>query len=320
MYTYYLTKNGKIEREGNTIYFIGEDFKKHLPVMNVSDLIISGKVSISSWALDYLSKLGIVVHFISDDYSYLSTLMPSLKNEHGEITVKQVMNYIDQKNRLFIASEMVKGIKNNIIKNIKHYEGEDLNESIKKIMNINVSSSTVEGLRGIEGNIWSIYYSTFPLIFKNIQSFERKFNPPPDPLNALISYGNAVLYSVSLTSIKLSGLNPSISFLHEPSDRSFSLALDIADIFKPVIVERTISTIVNKNIIKEDHFTFRENGCYLNDDGKKIFLEYMKNKLESTIKVKNKYFSYQNLILEEAYKLKRHIEGKDKYSSFKVEE
>jgi len=97
MYTYYLTKNGKIEREGNTIYFIGEDFKKHLPVMNVSDLIISGKVSISSWALDYLSKLGIVVHFISDDYSYLSTLMPSLKNEHGEITVKQVMNYIDQK-------------------------------------------------------------------------------------------------------------------------------------------------------------------------------------------------------------------------------
>ena len=321
MYTFYITKNGKIDREGNTLYFIGEDFKTHLPIMNISDLIISGKVSISSWALNYLSKIGIVVHFISEDYSYLSTLFPSNSNEQGDLTIKQAIHYLDLNKRMKIAVEIVKGIKNNIIKNLKYYnENNTLNEFIKRIENYSISSNTIDGLRGIEGNIWSVYYSAFPLMFKGIQNFERKFNPPPDPLNAMISYGNSILYSIALTAIKISGLNPSISYVHEPSDRSFSLALDIADVFKPIIVERVIGTLINKGIMKESYFTYREGGCYLNDFGRKVFIENFRNKLESTIKINNKYYSYQGLILEECYKIRKHLNEELNYKSFKVEE
>ncbi|MGC9123887.1 MAG: CRISPR-associated endonuclease Cas1 [Thermoplasmata archaeon] len=126
MYTYYISKDGKIEREGNTLYFIGEDFKKHLPVMNIRDLIITGKVSISSWALDYISKLGIIVHFISEDYTYLSTIMPSNNDETGNITIKQAIHYLDTEKRMYIASEIVKGIKHNIIKNLKYYNDDNI--------------------------------------------------------------------------------------------------------------------------------------------------------------------------------------------------
>lgn len=321
MYTYYITKNGKIEREGNTLYFIGEDFKKHLPIMNVSDIIITGKVSISSWALNYISRLGIVVHLISEDYTYISTIMPYNYSESGSITIKQAQFYLDFNKRMFIASEIVKGIKHNILMNLKYYnENKDLNDIIEIIEGYKVSSTSIEGLRGIEGNIWSVYYSTFPIIYKNIEKFERKYNPPPDPLNAMISYANSILYSNVLTGIKIAGLNPSISYLHEPSDRSFSLALDLADIFKPVIVERLIGTLINKKMINDNYFSITDKGCYLNENGRKLFLENYRNKIESTIKYKNNYKSYQGLIVEESYKLKKHLEEIEQYKSFRMED
>ncbi|MGC9073840.1 MAG: type I-B CRISPR-associated endonuclease Cas1b [Caldisericum sp.] len=321
MYTYYISKDGKIEREGNTLYFIGEDFKKHLPVMNIRDLIITGKVSISSWALDYISKLGIIVHFISEDYTYLSTIMPSNNDETGNITIKQAIHYLDTEKRMYIASEIVKGIKHNIIKNLKYYNKKiDLNNFIERIESYKVSNDSIEGLRGIEGNIWNLYYSAFPLIYNGAEKFERKYNPPPDPLNALISYGNTILYSLVLSSIKISGLNPSISYLHEPSDRSFSLALDIADIFKPVIVERLIGTLLNKKILNDKYFIYNEKGCYLNEYGRRIFLENFKNKMEDTLKINNKYYSYQGLITEECYKLKRHLEDRERYKAYRAED
>lgn len=321
MYTYYISKNGKLEREGNTLYFIGEDFKKHLPIMNISDLIITGKVSISSWALSYISRLGIIIHFISDEYNYISTLMPSNNMDTGTITVKQAQFYLDFKKRMEIATEIIKGLKHNILKNLKYYNmSRDLNEFIEKIESYEVSSTSIEGLRGIEGNIWSVYYSSFPLIFKNIEKFERKYNPPPDPLNAMISFGNSLLYSNVLTAIRITGLNPSISYLHEPSDRSFSLALDMADIFKPVIVERLIATLLNKGTINKNYFSFTDKGCYLNEYGIKIFLENYKNKIESTIKIKNQYRSYQGIIEDNCYKLKKHILGEEQFKAFRMEE
>jgi CRISPR-associated protein Cas1 len=72
MYTFYISQNGSIDRSGNTLYFTGEGFKRHLPVLNVSEIVISAKVSLSSWAIDYLSKLGIYVHYLSESGRYLS--------------------------------------------------------------------------------------------------------------------------------------------------------------------------------------------------------------------------------------------------------
>ncbi|BAB59247.1 hypothetical protein [Thermoplasma volcanium GSS1] len=319
MYNFYITQDGTITREGNTLYFIGPDFKRHLPVMNVQEIIISAKVSLSSWALDYLSKLGIIVHIISTNGKYMSSLIPGNRNERGNTTVQQVKAYLSDK-RFKIAAEMVNGIKNNILANLRYYsDNNEITKYIKAIESYNpdYNSNDINKILGVEGNIWSTYYSAFPFIYKKYPDFKREFYPPKDELNAMISYGNALLYATVLTKIFITGLNPSISFLHEPSERSFSLALDIADIFKPVIVERTIANLVNKNIMAHDSFRFEDNGCYLSLNGRRKFIEYYNEKLNTVIKIGNNYLSYNNIIEREAYNLLNAIRNDEDYKSFR---
>jgi CRISPR-associated protein Cas1 len=320
MYNFYITQDGEITREGNTLYFVGKDFKKHLPVMNVNEIVITAKVSISSWALDYLSKLGIIVHILNSYGNYMSSLIPGNRNEKGNMTIMQAKSYMAS-DRLYIASQMVLGIKYNILRNLRYYNKNNLlDDKIEKISKYYPENNNINSILGVEGNIWSTYYSTFPFIYKKYPSFKREFHPPKDELNAMISFGNSLLYSNVITSIFLNGLNPSISYLHEPSERSFSLSLDIADVFKPVIVERVIANLVNNNIIDSTHFIKENNGYYLNNDGRKIFINYYNQKMNSTINIKGNYVSYSGIIDMEVQKIARHLKLNEKYVYFKSED
>ena len=318
MFTFYITQDGSLERESNTLVFTGKDFKKHIPVKNVSDIIITGKVSMSSWAIDYLAKLGIIVHIIGLNGDYRSSLIPIGKNEIGSTTVKQAMAYASDM-RLEIAYEFVEGIKHNIIRNLRYYNKDgSLDEKIEGIRRIEIKKENINGILGAEGNIWSSYYSAFGRMFKDHENFRRKFHPPPDDLNALISYGNTLLYSTALTNIVTSSLNPSISFLHEPSDRSFSLALDVADVFKPVIVERLLATLVNNRSLDHEDFEERNGGVYLTQSSRLKYVTAYRNKMETTVKYGNRYVSYDGMILQECFNLRDYIVKGRSYKSFRA--
>ncbi len=318
MYEFYLSQNGLLEREGNTLYFKGDGFKTHIPVNNISEIIITAKVSLSSWALDYLSKLNIYVHVLKENGTYMASLVPIGKNEKGMDTVKQALVYNDQSERTRIATEMVMGIRASILRNLRYYNNNGLvKDEIEKIRAYKPTGEGINSILGYEGNIWNVYYSAFPKIFKGYESFKRSFHPPKDPLNAMISFGNALLYSSALTKIIISGLNPSISFLHEPSDRSFSLALDIADVFKPVIVERIIGNLVNNRLINDSFFRMEEDACYLDEKGRKKFLEYYSEKINTSVKTESGYTTYGTLIKTECMKLLKDIKGESNYKSFR---
>ncbi|MHB1663123.1 MAG: CRISPR-associated endonuclease Cas1, partial [Thermoplasmataceae archaeon] len=125
-----------------------------------------------------------------------------------------------------------------------------------------------------------------------------------------------------LSAIYQSGLNPSISFVHEPSDRSFSLALDLADIFKPVIVERIVANLVNNQIMKETDFQTRDGGVYLTDGGRRKFTEYYRDKIQTTTKsnTSNRTITYQGHLLQECHNLLSHLKGEKRYKSFRSQD
>ena len=321
MYSFYISQNGSIDRFGNTLYFTGEGFKRHLPVMNVSEIIITAKVSLSSWAIDYLSRLGILVHFINENGRYMSSIIPGASREKGNITVSQAMAYADRNKRAEIAAEIVNGIKYNILRNMRYYnKNGSLKESIDSIRVLEPSGDNIEGILGIEGKIWSVYYSVFPQMFNLQGEFHRTYHPPSDPVNSMISYGNALLYSTTLSAILISGLNPSVSYLHAPSDRSFSLALDIADIFKPVIVERVLAILINNRMMDKNMFESKNGGVYLNDTGRRKFLSVYRDKIESVISYGNRKISYATVIEQECRNLASHVKGGGRYRAFRAED
>lgn len=173
----------------------------------------------------------------------------------------------------------------------------------------------------VEGRIRAEYYLKFDEILPEEFKMEgRSRQPPKNMINSLISFGNSMMYSTVLTEIYNTQLNPTISYLHEPLERRFSLALDLSEIFKPLFVDRLIFYLVNKRMITEKDFDNDLNCCLLNDNGRNIFIKEYNKKLEKTIKHKdlNKKVSYKRLIRLEAYKLKKHILEVKKYDPFVI--
>ena len=174
-------------------------------------------------------------------------------------------------------------------------------------------------MRQIEGACWEIFYNALSKIIKRFKFEKRIRRPPIGEVNALISYANSLLYTTVITEIHHTYLNPTFSFVHEHRERRYSLALDIEDIFKPIISMRTVIALVNQKIIQEDDFT-HEAGTLLTKTGRQKIAKYYKDKLNNTIYVRNlkRKVSYRYLIRLEAYKLVKHFIGDKEYEPFKA--
>ena len=108
---------------------------------------------------------------------------------------------------------------------------------------------------GVEGNIRRRYYAAWNVIVNQEIKFEKRVMHPPDNMiNSLISFVNTLIYTKVLSEIYHTQLNPTISYLHEPGVRRFSLSLDIAEVFKPLIGDRLIFSLLNRKQITEEIF------------------------------------------------------------------
>ena len=181
-----------------------------------------------------------------------------------------------------------------------------------------MSAKTINELMAYEGNLREIYYSAWNYFLPPEFYFDKRTRrPPKSNINALISFGNSLTYSICLSEIYRTQLSPVISFLHEPSERRFSLSLDLAEIFKPILVDRSIFYLVNKRLINKSSFS-DEAGIYmLNESGKRIFLEEFERRLNQTVNLPSgKKVSVQKAIRLEAYKLIKHFLGIKEYQPF----
>jgi len=317
----YLTTEGVVYRRDNTLMFVNRNEKKKLPIENISDIFCLASVTIKSGALKILFRKNIPVHYFSRFGFYLGSFYPREYLVSGDLLVKQVNHYIEKEKRIYLAREFVQGIKSNVLRVFDDYSNNQKIKFLKELVqNVSIEYEDISSLRSQEGKIWNYLYEMMGKANRRFLFSRREKRPPTNEINALLSFGNTILYGTVLTEIYTTQLNPTISYLHEPSERRFSLALDIADVFKPLLVVRTIMKIVNKKMIDERDFDKRLNGCYLLDRGKRIFLKEYDAKLKTTIyhRSLNKKVSYRWLIRLELYKLIRHFLGDKKYKSFKM--
>ncbi len=251
--------------------------------------------------------------------------MPKEHLLSGKLLLAQVSTYQNKIRRVGIARKFIEGAASNMLKNLKYYNnrGKDLEYIIKNIekhLEHFPEMKEVDEIMGLEGNIRMNYYEAFNLILSDFEMGNRTKQPPLNEVNALISFGNMMCYSQCLRAIHQTQLNPTISFLHAPGERRYSLALDIAEIFKPLLVDRVIFKVMNKKEIQEKHFDKNLNSCLLNESGKKIFVQSFEDRLNETIQHRSlkRNVSYKYLIRLECYKLIKHIMNIEEYKPFKM--
>ena len=307
-----------MKRKENTIYFVNEKGSKPLPINKIYSLYAYGQITISSQVINQFAKEGIPIHIFNFYGYYNGSFYPREKLLSGDLVIKQAEHYIEFSKRLKLSKLFVEGAAKNILKVLSYYKIEN---NIKQTLTELNNAKSIAEVMNVEGRIRAEYYNYFDDILPDEFKMEgRSRQPPKNMINSLISFGNSMMYSTVLTELYNTQLNPTISYLHEPSERRFSLALDLSEIFKPFIVDRVIFYLVNKKMITKKDFNQDLNCCLLNDKGRATFIKEYNKRLETTIKHKDlgRKVSYQRLIRLEAYKLKKHMLGMETYDPFVI--
>ena len=354
---YYIFTPGRLRRRQNTIYFepmaadphdpapedsdtyfdLFDNFeaekdgkdrvpRKPIPLEDIEAFYCFGEITFNSKFLNFISQHQIPMHIFNYYGYYSGSYYPREYLVSGFLTVNQVQYYQDEKKRLVLAKEFVATSVDNLLRNLKYYRSrrKDMDVYVDTIEgNINDMSNimSIQALMGYEGNMRELYYKSFVHILNMDIDFKKRVRRPPDNMmNALISFGNAMVYTACLSEIYRTQLNPTISFLHEPGQRRFSLSLDLAEVFKPLLADRTIFKLLNTGMLTENHFEKKLNACYLNEPGRKIFVKEFDERLKTTIQHRTlqRKVSYRRLIRLECYKLIKHLTGERIYKGFRA--
>ena len=322
MENYYIFSNGELKRQDNNICFN----KRFLKIEMTNDIYLFGEVSLNTKCLNFLGQNKISVHFFNYYGFYTGSFCPKDTNVSGQLLIKQVEFYQDKIKRTELAKEIIKSASDNIYRNLRYYSerGKEVKNEMELIKDLQMELDRIQDVNeimGIEGNIRKLYYSTWNKIVNQKIDFEKRVKRPPDNMiNTLISFINTLVYTTCLSEIYKTQLNPTISYLHSPGERRYSLCLDVSEIFKPLIADRMIFYLLNKRIITEEDFAAESNFYYLKDKGRKKILQEYEKRLDTVIKHKDlkREVSYKYLIRLECYKIVKHLLKDKKYEGFKM--
>ena len=327
--TRYITSMGELSRKDNSLCFRKEGKNVYIPVENTKEIYCLNEVSINSKLLDFLSSNNIVVHFFNYYEGYSGSYYPKNQYNSGKLLIKQVEKF--NSDRLIIAKNIVAGIGVNIKEVLYHYYKHNKKEVkgtidwiSKEFFRRVEDSANIKELMAVEGELWQRFYSEFKNFLPEDFIMNKRVKRPPDnPINAMISFGNSLLYTKTISAIYRTHLDQRISFLHEPSEGRFSLSLDISEVFKPIIVYKTIFDLVNNRKIQvSKHFDKKVNYCLLNEEGRNIFVTAFEERMESVFnhpKLKRRV-SYRTAIKLDCYKLIKYVMEDKEFVPFSIKE
>ncbi len=291
---------------------------RFLPVESVSSFYVFGSLDSNSALFNFLGRKHIPVHFFDYHHHYTGSFSPREYLLAGQMLIAQADAYRNKRKRLQIAGALVDAALVNMVKNLRYYlnRGKQVESSIRQIEVLTkqiLEAKSIGNLMGLEGNARQTYYNAFGKIIETFPWNGRRKQPPTDELNALISFGNSLCYTVVLDAIYNSQLNPTLSYLHEPGTRRYSLALDISEIFKPILVDRLIFRLCNRREIRPEHFDRVDEACFLSPSGRRIVVEAWEDRLQQSIQHRklNRKVSYRHLLRLDCYKLAKYLLGID---------
>ncbi|WP_423751725.1 type I-B CRISPR-associated endonuclease Cas1b [Salinirarus marinus] len=322
---YHVFSDGRLERHNDTIRLVtAADEKKYLPVENAEALFLHGQIDYNTRLVSFLNDLGVALHVFGWNDYYAGSVMPERGQTSGRTLVEQVRAYDTPERRRKIARKIIRGSVHNMRANVKYYDGRgyEFGGVIERLETQQGSLSPemdTNELMGVEATARRAYYSIFDDVLPEGFVFAgRQYNPPDNEVNSLISFANSLVYANVVSAIRATALDPAVSFLHEPGERRYSLALDLADLFKPVLADRVIFRVVNRKQLGLDEFEDELNACLLTETGRKTFSKAFEETLDETVEHPrlNRKVSYQYLLRVEAYKLKKHLLTGEEYVPF----
>lgn len=330
--TLYILQDGQLHRKHNSLYFESEKGRKFIPVENTNDIYILGEVIVSKRFLEFASQKQICVHYFNISGEYIGTYYPREHYSSGHIIVKQVQHCIDDKKRIILAKSFADGHINQNIRVIKYYEGRaegkekeilgglifELDEYCNKIE----IAKTNEELETIIQNAYITYKKSFDFIL-SAPSFiynKKQEDVINQRRNAIFKFGEEMCNTIVLSEVYKTYLDPRVGYLHKTDSTRFVLNLDVAYVFRAIMVDRLIFMLTNRRTITKGDFVKEEDRFILSRTGKEKFIKELDKRMRTTVKHSNlgRYVSYRRLIRLELYKIQKHILGEMDYKPYET--
>jgi len=322
-----IVSDGILRQKDLSVFFDTEGGDTLIPPAATDIINVYSNVIFDSRFFSVAAKNGITVNLFNNNGERLGSFVPDSNLKSPPVIHEQLTQYYDTARRVYLAREFLLSSVHNTVLNIRYYNKQNENEQYIDALNkiaslkrkIKVETS-VENLLLLEAKVRHIYYNCYDLFCKKDDfKFEKRTQrPPKNKFNALLSFGNAVLYNHLACEIQKTSLDIRVGFLHATTTRLHTLNLDMAEIFKPLLVDRVILSLINRGALSDNHFLTSNDGTtVLTQRGKDIFLKAFCNKLETEITVKGEGMKYAHVITEEVRKLVRHFKNKEQYKAFR---
>jgi len=267
MSTLYVTEVGvQVHKEGQRLLIKrGREVLQDIPMIKIDRVVLMGKgVSISTPTLYALSQRKVGVYYLNSQGKYM---LRTVGNEHHHSRLRQYQTRAcdDPARSMMVAQAIVRGkVSNQRVLVQRHVEGAPWARNALAQMDAMRrqvdAAQTLDELRGREGLAAKEYFHLLrqllhPPTDGASWGFDRRvYFPPTDPINALLSFGYTLLLNDLVAACQISGLDPDIGFFHAVDYNKPSMALDLEEEFRPIIVDSVVLTAVNRPIFKLNDF------------------------------------------------------------------
>ncbi|MGF1938427.1 MAG: type I-D CRISPR-associated endonuclease Cas1d [Nostoc sp. ChiQUE02] len=328
MGTVYITQDdsfiGKIDERLNVKF----DKKTILdiPLIKIDGLVIMGRASISPAAITELIDKKIPLTFLTNNGKYLASLEPDM-GKNIFVRSAQWKAAGESVQAIHVTQGFVRGkLKNyrhTLLQSQRRYSELDLNAGITQLSNAIASLeqvNVINSIRGLEGAGSAAYFGCFNQLIRvdNFNFATRNRRPPKDPINSLLSLGYSLLRHDVQGALNIVGFDPYLGYLHTERYGRPSLALDLMEEFRPLIVDAVVLTAINRRMLAPKDFTTEpvSGAVSLTKEGLHIFLRLYQEKKQDKFKhpVMQKQCTYQESLEIQARLLSKYLLGEiDKY-------
>jgi CRISPR-associated protein Cas1 len=292
----------------------GDDARVRL--IDVSHVALFGNVQVTAQALRGLAERGLpLLHFTYGGWLTAVTTGPGGRNVL--LRLAQHRSATDDDASLALAKAFVSGKIRNQRTLLRRNHRELPPKALKELTRLVTAAHRVGSrgrLLGIEGAAARIYFSLFAGMLRSNHGFDfrsRARRPAPDPVNALLSFLYSLLAKDCTAACLAVGLDPYVGFFHQTHYGRPSLALDLAEEFRPLIADSVVLTLVNNDMLRPSHFVRRGPACSLSDQGRRIVIEAYEARMQTMIRhpLFGYSVSYRRILEVQARLLSRVVAG-----------
>ncbi len=293
MATLYLSEPGTaLQKDGERLVVTRDDqLVEAIPLVKVDQVVVMGRgVRVTTPALFALAGRGIDLVYLAGKSGRFVARLRGEDTGFARLRFQQALLVADVGRSLALAREFVRGkLHNQRVLVLRHAGGEPWGQSaaegIARMMERIDAAPDVDVLRGLEGQGAAQYFGAYRRLLRQDLGFARRaYYPPPDPVNALLSFGYTLLLQRILGAVGIVGLDPYLGVFHVLDYGRPSLALDLEEEFRPIVVDSLVLDLVNHHAVTAADFaTVKDGGVQLGDAGRGRFLKTFEGRLAAAL-------------------------------------